>query len=408
MIDFGHNIVNARLATNDTKGIEATDEASIIFDRGVNDERSVTELDSDKADENPFLAILNQSVMVQPIPETKPEIVSSEQATESILDESSVSERKTVATQVIEQAVSPETQLQVNETDPAFIEGYNVALTWIDSEIFQPILSSSFESLMAQGRIEVDLKQELEQVSLGMQTSTESEAKGIAIEHEAMPEFTQQGYSQEYETEDTLEELQNTVGIQPKKNKLNEALDVFQGRSSEHKLSGLTAITTATNIQSTMIVEQRSAEKVNANGLVSMEIPVSVTEPHWVDEFSERVLWLGQNNEIKSAHIKINPESLGPIEISIKMLKDEASVTITTHSSDIKSLVHQATHELREMMGSRGINLAELSIESDGQSRSFHQDHNEASYEEFTTAEEVIEATPLDSRKPKGLVDYFA
>lgn len=139
----------------------------------------------------------------------------------------------------------------------------------------------------------------------------------------------------------------------------------------------------------------------------ALEIPAALGSPEWADQFSEQVVWVGQSGS-QSAVIKIHPEDLGPLEISVKVVDDLASVTITSHSSHVREMVDQALPRLREMMAENGLNLSNTSIGSDGKSRQSQQQQGNS--EQGTTGYAADEKLlPSATKKAsKGLVDYFA
>lgn len=140
----------------------------------------------------------------------------------------------------------------------------------------------------------------------------------------------------------------------------------------------------------------------------ALEIPATLGSPQWTDQFAEQVVWVGQSSS-QSAVIKIHPEDLGPLEISVKVVDDLASVTIISHSSHVREMVDQAVPRLREMMAENGLNLANTSIGSDGKSRQSQQESggSERGGSGYVTDEKVLpSATP--KKASKGLVDYFA
>ncbi|MDF1929239.1 flagellar hook-length control protein FliK [Legionella pneumophila] len=100
----------------------------------------------------------------------------------------------------------------------------------------------------------------------------------------------------------------------------------------------------------------------------NFSIPIHVNHSQWSEQLSEHIVWLG-HQDVKSALIKIHPEELGPLEINVKVVKDNASVNISTHSVYVKEIVDQAIPRLREMMAQQGINLSEVHIGTDTSSR---------------------------------------
>ena len=140
----------------------------------------------------------------------------------------------------------------------------------------------------------------------------------------------------------------------------------------------------------------------------TLEIPTTLGSPQWADQFAEQVVWVGQSSS-QSAVIKIHPEDLGPLEISVKVVDDLASVTITSHSSHVREMVDQAVPRLREMMAENGLSLVNTSIGSDGKSRQSQQQSgsSEQGGSGYVTDDKVLpSATP--KKASKGLVDYFA
>jgi flagellar hook-length control protein FliK len=124
-------------------------------------------------------------------------------------------------------------------------------------------------------------------------------------------------------------------------------------------------------------------------------------------------VWLGQN-DIKSAVIKISPEELGPIEINVKVVKDNASVNIISHSAQVRDLVDQAIPRLRDMMAEQGLNLSDVQVNAEQRSNQFAQSgnsNNDQQHEATSSASDADDEIQLISsvkKGPKRLVDYFA
>ncbi|HIC7357366.1 TPA: flagellar hook-length control protein FliK [Legionella pneumophila] len=136
-------------------------------------------------------------------------------------------------------------------------------------------------------------------------------------------------------------------------------------------------------------------------------IPIHVNHSQWSDQLSEHIVWLG-HQDVKSALIKIHPEELGPLEINVKVVKDNASVNISTHSVYVKEIVDQALPRLREMMAQQGINLSEVHIGTNTNSRQDSQKNHHGEIDLIQSAEDKNKITSLTKHLPKGLVDYFA
>lgn len=143
----------------------------------------------------------------------------------------------------------------------------------------------------------------------------------------------------------------------------------------------------------------------------ALSIPLDIDDPQWSKQFSEHVMWLGQQG-VKNATIRLHPEELGPLEISIKVVNDSASVNIISHSQQARDVIDQSVTRLHMMMAEQGLNLSEFNVDSDEGARQFAQQHEGASQEEagyLSEAEDDLVFTPTKNKvKPQGVIDYFA
>ncbi|OCH99262.1 hypothetical protein A8135_08440 [Legionella jamestowniensis] len=138
-----------------------------------------------------------------------------------------------------------------------------------------------------------------------------------------------------------------------------------------------------------------------------LHLTQAVSDAEWGENFNQQILWLGQQ-KIKSAVIKLNPQELGPLEVNIKLVKDVASVNITTHTTQVRDLIEQSLPRLREMMSEQGVNLSQVNIESNSHQRNPSTQTYEATTSEPENNEEPLLLTSLTPPHNKGIVDYFA
>jgi flagellar hook-length control protein FliK len=165
----------------------------------------------------------------------------------------------------------------------------------------------------------------------------------------------------------------------------------------------------ANNAQASGLVNQ-SMPQGTPLAAKTLEIPVPVTSPQWGQQFSDHVIWMG-NNDIKSAVIKIHPEDLGPIEISVKVVDNAASVNIVSHSAQVRDLVDQAMPRLRDMMSNQGLHLSDVQVSADKSSNQSSQNgyanNGQQEMDSDGTDDEVQLVTSV-KKQSNRLVDYFA
>lgn len=146
---------------------------------------------------------------------------------------------------------------------------------------------------------------------------------------------------------------------------------------------------------------------------VSGAISQPVSSPSWGDVLGDRVMWMvGQQQQ--GAELRLNPPSLGPLEIKLSMSDGQATLTFNTQHMPVKEALEAATPRLREMFGESGINLGNVSVNV-GLSSQQQQGEQQASgsspgwgreqpEDDFTTLLPVA----VTSIGRNGMVDLFA
>lgn len=138
-----------------------------------------------------------------------------------------------------------------------------------------------------------------------------------------------------------------------------------------------------------------------------MTVPTSITHADWGNDVNEQIVWLGQQ-KINSAIIKLHPEEFGPLEVSIKLVKDDARLTITTHSAPVRDLLELSMPRLKEMMADQGVNLTQVNVESNKnqQQTGSHSGQSVPQSQANTDEQTIIASTVI--KQPQGIIDYFA
>ncbi len=164
------------------------------------------------------------------------------------------------------------------------------------------------------------------------------------------------------------------------------------------------------NLELNSVVSSKQVEPSTSLS-TALSIPLDVDDPQWSKQFSEHVMWLGQQG-VKNATIRLHPEELGPLEISIKVVNDSASVNIISHSQQARDVIDQSVSRLHMMMAEQGLNLTEFNVGSDEGASQFAQQREGSSQEEagyLSETEDEVVFTPVKNKtKQQGVIDYFA
>ena len=103
-------------------------------------------------------------------------------------------------------------------------------------------------------------------------------------------------------------------------------------------------------------------------------IEAPVGSPLFADETAQRVTWLAKNG-IEHAEIRVTPPDMGPIQVSIDMHQNEATITFTVAQTDTRVALEDSLHRLEAMLADSGIALAQANVgqQSPGQGQADNQ-----------------------------------
>lgn len=273
----------------------------------------------------------------------------------------------------------------------------NVAMAWINSESFQPP-----QSVGSEVELEDEFFPELESQLIEPMELVNKLKKETNI-----PNYKDLNPINDKSIINLKDDLLKNLNASTTTASFTTSETMKPGPDQKSKIDGLLLENTQNVIPPGTLTNNENKSAIVNTEVKPLEIPVDISNSQWADKFSEHIIWLGHQG-IKSALIKIHPEDLGPLEISIKVVKDSASVNINSHSSHVREILDQALPRLREMMTEQGLNLTDVHIGSDANSRDSSQ--NGQSFEErtFMSSEDDVQITPLIKRAHKGLIDYFA
>lgn len=140
-------------------------------------------------------------------------------------------------------------------------------------------------------------------------------------------------------------------------------------------------------------------------------IATPLQQPQWADDFSQKVTWLA-TQRVQSAELHLNPAQLGPLEVSLKLNGDHASVQFISAHAVVRDAIEQSLPRLRDMLADSGITLGNTTVSDQAprEQRERAQTGNAAQIhatDNFSEAEiPKAQTTRLPSRH-NGSVDTF-
>ena len=88
----------------------------------------------------------------------------------------------------------------------------------------------------------------------------------------------------------------------------------------------------------------------------------------WDEAISQRVLWMAQD-KLQSASLTLNPPQLGPVQVTVQIENQQASVQFVAASVQVQQALQDALPVLRDMFGQAGLSLGQADVSSQQQQR---------------------------------------
>ncbi|MCR1550754.1 MAG: flagellar hook-length control protein FliK [Enterobacter cloacae] len=120
--------------------------------------------------------------------------------------------------------------------------------------------------------------------------------------------------------------------------------------------------------------------------------------PEWKQSVSQHIAVFSRNG-LHSAEIRLHPEELGSLQISLRVQQDQAQIHIVSEHAHIRHVMEQAMPQLRAAMAESGIQLGQSSVSAEGQSFAAGEQGEHAAGDEHA-AQEGGEHAPEEESVP--------
>ncbi|WP_197054286.1 flagellar hook-length control protein FliK [Sphingomonas sp. 37zxx] len=88
--------------------------------------------------------------------------------------------------------------------------------------------------------------------------------------------------------------------------------------------------------------------------------PVATNDPAWMDAMIERIETLRDTAGARETRIRLTPDALGTVEVTIRETADGVQVQLTADTPAARTLLAEAAPRLTEMADARGLKLGQL------------------------------------------------
>jgi flagellar hook-length control protein FliK len=161
-----------------------------------------------------------------------------------------------------------------------------------------------------------------------------------------------------------------------------------------HALSALSAV--MNNASAAAAAPTASATAMTP---VTSQINAQLGSPEWQQAVSQQVLMFSRNGQ-QNAELRLHPDDLGAIQISLKLDNDQAQLNMVSGHSQVRAALEAAMPHLRTALAESGINLTQSNVSSDAFPQSQSNGQQEARRDQpqsgfSLTADRDDEITPL-------------
>ncbi|GKX44476.1 flagellar hook-length control protein FliK [Pectobacterium carotovorum] len=96
----------------------------------------------------------------------------------------------------------------------------------------------------------------------------------------------------------------------------------------------------------------------------SAQLNAPFGSPQWQDALGQQIIMFSRNGQ-QTAELRLNPQELGALHISLKIDDNQAQIHLASANSQVRSALEAALPHLRNAMAESGINLGQSSVGSD-------------------------------------------
>jgi flagellar hook-length control protein FliK len=177
--------------------------------------------------------------------------------------------------------------------------------------------------------------------------------------------------------------------------------------------SGNTAPSTFASLMASNTAQAQQTQHTAPTGNPTVTTPLQ--DNRWAQDFSERIVWVAKNDQ-QVAQINISPAQLGPVQITLNMNGDQASIAFASPHAEVRKAIEDAMPNLREMLSTAGISLGQSNVGAQLQQQ---QRDTSPQFANGNRSAGETAILPADSRsgslssglpiqRGRGLVDLFA
>ncbi|GLX63219.1 flagellar hook-length control protein FliK [Proteus vulgaris] len=159
--------------------------------------------------------------------------------------------------------------------------------------------------------------------------------------------------------------------------------------------------------------------------MATQVLNAQVGTPEWQQQLNQQIVMFSRNG-LQKAELRLHPEELGSLHIRMKIEDGQAQLHLASQNGQVRSVLENAMHQLRQALSENGIQLTQSQVSSD--THDSWQQQNMSDSSQFSgdgadnhqgsegnslqlaseTALQKITLTPQELASARGGVDIFA
>ncbi|MDR2838769.1 MAG: flagellar hook-length control protein FliK [Azonexus sp.] len=189
-------------------------------------------------------------------------------------------------------------------------------------------------------------------------------------------------------------------------------------RSPAANIAGDNAATETPGLAASQLAANSAASQAapQTAGAAQLRVDAPLHTPVWPQQFGDKVVWMAKSDQ-QTAQLDINPPQLGPVQITVNLNGNQASILFASPHAEVRQAIENAMPQLKEMLSAAGINLGEANVGANPQqSPQREMAFGDADKTRATDETAILPANEKGAntastavlQRGRGLVDLFA
>jgi flagellar hook-length control protein FliK len=134
-------------------------------------------------------------------------------------------------------------------------------------------------------------------------------------------------------------------------------------------------------------------------------------QAQWGEAVAERVMWMSSQG-LQEAEIYLNPADLGPMQVKVSIVADQAHVSFLVSNASVREALDQNAIRLREMFNGEGLNLVDVDVSDQSQHQASSSD-DDRSNPQFIGERTELDLVQVENQlsihsNGKGMLSLYA